>query len=72
MEKILIHSNTIKLVQLMKWAGLAESGAQAKEMISAGLISVNGTRETVPGKKITAGDIIGLSGQKYLVFYDEK
>ena len=55
MEKVLIHTDYIQLQQLLKWCGVAENGSMAKEMIRDGLILVNGSIETAPGKKIVAG-----------------
>lgn len=50
----------IKLGQFVKLASLAESGAQAREMIEAGDITVNGKVEMRRGHHLSNGDIVAL------------
>lgn len=56
METIKITTEYIKLDQLLKFANLAMSGADAKDMILAEIVSVNGEICTMRGKKIRSGD----------------
>ncbi len=60
MEKmnITIKTEYIKLDQLLKFSALAESGSMAKEMITDGIVSVNGETCMMRGKKIRAGDTV--------------
>ncbi len=60
MEQIKTNIKTeyIKLDQLLKFTGLAESGADAKDMILSGMVSVNGERCDMRGKKIRGGDFV--------------
>lgn len=55
-ENIKITTEYIKLDQLLKFSGAAESGADAKDMILSGIVSVNGEICTMRGKKIRSGD----------------
>lgn len=55
---IQITTEYIKLDQLLKYAGIAGSGAEAKDMIADGLISVNGAPCTMRGKKLRPGDAV--------------
>ena len=57
-EKIKITTEYIKLDQLLKFSGVAESGADAKEMITGEIVSVNGEVCTMRDKKIRTGDKI--------------
>lgn len=57
-EKTEITTEYIKLDQLLKFSGIAENGAMAKEMILDGIISVNGDVCIMRGKKIRRGDIV--------------
>ena len=50
----------IALCDLLKLAGLAESGGQAKALIAAGQVQRNGATETRKTAKILAGEIIEL------------
>lgn len=63
METIKIRDDFIKLGQLLKLAGLVESGVDAKFVIQDGLVKVNGHVETQRGKKVIAGDIIEFDGK---------
>ncbi len=48
----------IKLGQFVKLASLAEDGAQARELIQAGDVTVNGEVETRRGHHLSAGDLV--------------
>ena len=55
---ISISTEYIKLDQLLKFAGIAENGADAKFIIMEENVSVNGEVETRRGRKIVKGDIV--------------
>ncbi len=55
-EKITITTEYIKLDQLLKFSGLAENGADAKDMVLSEMAEVNGELCTMRGKKIRPGD----------------
>ena len=57
MEKIRITTEFIKLDALLKFAGLCETGGEAKELIQGGEVC------TMRGKKCRAGDTVELDGQ---------
>lgn len=63
MEKLSVKIITdfIKLDQLLKFSGLAESGVEAKEMILDEIVFVNGTLCIMRGKKIHAGDTVTVN-----------
>lgn len=71
MEEIKITTPFIKLDQLVKFAGLAETGAKAKILIELGEFNVNGDLCTKRGKKIKPGDVIDFKNKKYKVVLDE-
>ena len=60
MEKIRINTDFIKLDALLKFAGLCETGGEAKELIQGGAVKVNGEVCTMRGKKCRAGDTVEL------------
>ena len=60
METIEITTEYIKLDQLLKFSGIAESGSMAKEMIADGIVSVNNEVCTMRGKKIRNGDFVSV------------
>lgn len=55
-----IRTPFIKLEQLLKLAGLTDTGGFAKELIQNGVVSVNGEICTMRGKKIRNGDVINV------------
>ena len=55
-----IQTEWIKLDALLKFAGVTETGGEAKEAIQAGDVKVNGEICTMRGKKLRPGDIVEL------------
>ncbi len=60
MENIEIYSEYIKLDQLLKFAGIVESGSMAKAIILDEQVRVNGDVCTMRGKKIRPGDCVAV------------
>ena len=69
MESIIIHTEFIKLQDLLKFANLVSSGGEAKERVQAGEVTVNGEVCTIRGKKIRPGDDVVFQGTHYTVSY---
>lgn len=67
MIEIAIETEFIKLDQLLKYAGIIQSGAEAKQLIQSGAVFVNGDICTQRGKKIGSGDRVGLMDQEILI-----
>jgi len=57
-DSIKINTEFIKLDQLLKFSGLAESGTDAKDMILNEMVSVNDEVCTMRGKKVRPNDIV--------------
>ena len=55
------------LDQFLKQAGVVGSGGQAKVLIQAGEVLLNGVVETRRGKKLAPGDIVTVGGEKIRV-----
>lgn len=60
--KFTLKSEYIELCQLLKLENLAQSGGEAKFLISEGLATVNGEVELRKRKKIIAGDVVEFQG----------
>ena len=58
-----INTEYIKLDQLLKFAGVAENGADAKFIIMDEIVEVNGELETRRGRKIRKGDVVTVGDQ---------
>ncbi|WP_040195451.1 RNA-binding S4 domain-containing protein [Candidatus Soleaferrea massiliensis] len=71
-QTIVIHTEFIKLDQFLKFAGAAESGGHAKELVQDGEVKVNGETCTMRGKKIRAGDTVELDGLRFEVIYEDR
>ena len=62
MKTINIHTETITLGQLLKYAGAVSTGAEAKQLINDGCCLINGDVCTHRRKKCRSGDIISVDG----------
>ena len=58
MRDVTISGETIRLGQLLKMAGLAGTGGDAKALIAAGQVTVNGEPETSRGRQLRHGDVV--------------
>ncbi len=63
-DEVPIRDESIRLGQFLKLANLIESGAEAKEVIADGLVTVNGETDTRRGRQLRAGDIVEIGGAK--------
>lgn len=67
MQEIPIREDTIRLGQLLKLAGLADSGGEAKELLAEGGVTVNGEREERRGRQLRRGDVVDAGGERLRV-----
>lgn len=65
--EISINIEFIKLDALLKFAGLADTGGEAKNFIQNGEVCVNGEICTMRGKKIRSGDTVSLHGDEVTI-----
>lgn len=66
-SEISITTEFIKLDALLKFAGLADTGGEAKILIQEGNVSVNGEVCTMRGKKIRSGDKVSIGSEEVTV-----
>lgn len=57
-----IRGEFIELAQLLKAVGAADTGAEAKAMVQAGEVELNGMTETRRSKKVFQGDVVAWAG----------
>jgi len=67
MQTVKISTEFIKLDALLKFAGIAETGGDAKIIVQDGEVKVNGEVCTQRGRKIRAGDVIEVGDLKFTV-----
>lgn len=58
MQTFKLRDEFIKLGQLLKAAGLVESGVEAKLAIQDGQVKVNGETDLRRGRKVYGGDLV--------------
>ena len=58
MRTVAITRQPVELFKILKFEGLVATGGEAKLVIAAGQVSVNGEVETRKRRKILDGDII--------------
>jgi ribosome-associated protein len=64
MRDVEISKEPVELYKILKFEGLASSGAEAKLVIADGKVLVNGATEIRKRKKIVSGDVIELGGEE--------
>ena len=69
MTNIPITTECIKLQDLLKLAGAADTGGAAKVAVQEGEVLVNGAVCTMRGKKIRPGDVVTYRGEDFSVSY---
>ena len=63
MQDIEIEADMIRLGQLLKLSALADSGADAGELLLASEVTVNGDPETRRGRQLHRGDVVAVGEQ---------
>jgi ribosome-associated protein len=67
MRDVEIRGYVIRLGQLLKLAGMADSGTDAKAMLAEGLVTVNGEREERRGRQLHPGDVVAVGDESVRV-----
>lgn len=67
MEEVRIFTPFIRLDSFLKFAGLCETGGEAKAVIQSGEVLLNGTCCTQRGKKLVPGDKVQWGEKTVLV-----
>lgn len=62
--------DTIALDMFLKLANVVQSGGQAKHLIQAGGVLVNGTVEVRRGRKLRPGDSVEVNGEQFVIESD--
>lgn len=63
-REVSIRSETIKLGQLLKLAGLIGSGSEAKDLLADEAVLVNGEPEVRRGRRLHAGDVVRVGDEE--------
>ncbi len=60
-REIAIRGHMIRLGQLLKLAGIADSGSDAKALLTDGAVTVNGEPEARRGRQLHPGDEVTVA-----------
>ena len=63
MRDVAIDGDMIRLGQFLKLADLIETGGEAKILIAAGDVTVNGEADTRRGRQLRPGDVVAVRGR---------
>jgi len=62
-----INQEPTELYKILKFENLVAGGGEAKQVISEGLVYLNGEVETRKRKKVYAGDLLTFNGQHFQI-----
>lgn len=65
--EIPITGESIRLGQLLKYASVVEDGADARSVVEAGEVLVNGEVDTRRGRQVRPGDVVTYAGETLTV-----
>jgi ribosome-associated protein len=66
-REIAIHGEMIRLGQLLKLAGVVDSGAEIKGFLASQSVLVNGEREKRRGRQLARGDVVRVGDEELRV-----
>ena len=62
-QEVPIRGHMIRLGQLLKLAGVAQDGGEAKALLEDGQVAVNGELEARRGRQLHPGDVVLAAGE---------
>lgn len=63
MRDVTIRGDVIRLGQLLKLAGIADSGGEARLLLEEGAVTVNGEPESRRGRQLRPGDEVAAGDE---------
>ena len=66
-REVPISGETIRLGQLLKLAGMFDSGAEVKAFLATEPVWVNGEREARRGRQLHSGDVVRVGARELRV-----
>jgi ribosome-associated protein len=63
MRDIAIRGDMIRLGQLLKLSGLADSGGEARSLLLENVVTVNGEPEARRGRQLHRGDVVAVGDE---------
>ncbi len=62
-----VREGVIRLGQFLKLADAIDAGSEAKALLSAGAVTVNGQVDSRRGRQLQPGDVVAVGLRSYLV-----
>lgn len=69
---IKIKTRFIKLGQVLKMAGIVQTGGETKTFLLENKVKVNGVMVTARGKKIYPGDKVAVGSEEIEIYSDDE
>ena len=63
MQDVKINTETIQLCQMLKIAGVIDSGGRARFLLEDGIVFLNGNQETAKRRQLRDGDVVEVKGK---------
>jgi len=64
MREVEVRDDGIRLGQLLKLAGLVDSGSDVKPLLETGVVTVGGRLEQRRGRQLRKGDVVAVGEEK--------
>ena len=64
MREVPVRGEMIRLGQLLKLAGVSDTGGEVKELLAEEAVSVNGELETRRGRQLHPGDVVRVGDEE--------
>ena len=64
MRDVRVRGDMIRLGQLLKLAGVRDTGGEVKELLAEEGVSVNGESETRRGRQLHPGDVVRVADEE--------
>jgi ribosome-associated protein len=67
LREVPIRGQMIRLGQLLKLAGIIDTGSEVKSLLAAEPVWVNGEREARRGRQLHPGDVVAIGADEWHV-----
>ena len=67
MREVAVRGEMIRLGQLLKLAGVRDTGGEVKELLAGGSVTVNGEPESRRGRQLHPGDVVRAGDDEILL-----
>jgi ribosome-associated protein len=69
-REVRIRGDMIRLGQMLKLAGVVDSGGEIHDLLAEEVVLVNGEPEQRRGRQLHSGDVVSVSGEELQIVSD--